>query len=324
MRDKGESVIDFPDKYIVIDTETTGLDPVYCDIIEIGAIKYENGKEIGRFSELVQPEDFYLAEPEDDDFCILNGEKVIFIDSFITHLTGITNSMLQDTRPQEDIFKDFQIFIGDSVPVGHNVGFDINFIYDAFERYLGVKLVNDYIDTMRIARKVLKEELQHHRLRDIAKLYNITQKHAHRVISDCETTNACFVHLKDQVIGKYQDIDSFKKTFSKCRSLSAKDITTTNDVFDEDSPVYGRVFVFTGALDRMLRREAMQLVVDKGGVCGDSITKKTNFLVLGNNDYCSSIKDGKSNKQKKAEQLKLDGYDIGIISENVFYEMVEE
>ena len=54
----------------------------------------------------------------------------------------------------------------------------------------------------------------------------------------------------------------------------------------------------------------------------DNVTKKTNLLTLGNTTYSSNIKDGKSNKQKKAESLKLVGQDIEIIPENVFYEML--
>jgi DNA polymerase-3 subunit epsilon len=104
--------------------------------------------------------------------------------------------------------------------------------------------------------------------------------------------------------------------------FSAKDIQASTTDFDEASPVYEKVFVFTGTLERMTRKEAMQLVVDRGGLCGDGVNKKTNFLVLGNNDYSSTIKDGKSSKQKKAEQLKLSGCDIEIISENVFYDMI--
>ena len=80
--------------------------------------------------------------------------------------------------------------------------------------------------------------------------------------------------------------------------------------------------MFTGVLERMSRKEAMQLVADSGGINGDTVTQKTNYLVLGNNDYCKSIKDGKSNKQKKAEKLKASGLDIEIIPESVFYDMV--
>ena len=67
----------------------------------------------------------------------------------------------------------------------------------------------------------------------------------------------------------------------------------------------------------------MQIVADLGGFCGDNVTSKTNFLILGNNDFCTSIKDGKSSKQKKAEKLMLEGKDLQIISENVFYDLID-
>jgi len=66
----------------------------------------------------------------------------------------------------------------------------------------------------------------------------------------------------------------------------------------------------------------MQIVVNLGGVAENNVTQKTNFLILGNNDYCKTIKDGKSSKQKKAEGLIIKGQDISIIPENVFYEML--
>ena len=59
-----------------------------------------------------------------------------------------------------------------------------------------------------------------------------------------------------------------------------------------------------------------------GGICADTVTAKTDYLVLGNLDYNKNIKGGKSSKLKKAEQLKLSGAGIEIISENVFYDMM--
>ncbi len=67
----------------------------------------------------------------------------------------------------------------------------------------------------------------------------------------------------------------------------------------------------------------MQAVVNIGGICGDSVTKKTNFLILGNNDFCMSIKEGKSSKQKKAEALILKGQDLMILSESAFFEYID-
>ena len=68
----------------------------------------------------------------------------------------------------------------------------------------------------------------------------------------------------------------------------------------------------------------MRAVANIGGICADSVTKKTNFLILGNNDYCVSIKDGKSAKQKKAEALILKGQDLQILSEAVFFEYIDQ
>lgn len=82
--------------------------------------------------------------------------------------------------------------------------------------------------------------------------------------------------------------------------------------------------MFTGKLERYTRKEAMQIVANLGGINEDGVTKKTNFLILGNNDYCSTIKDGKSSKQKKAEKYKVAGQDILIVPEDEFYTMLED
>jgi len=63
--------------------------------------------------------------------------------------------------------------------------------------------------------------------------------------------------------------------------------------------------------------------VDIGGICGNSVNKKTNYLVLGNTDYSKNVKDGMTTKFKKAIELKLNGQDIDIITENVFFDLVE-
>ena len=104
--------------------------------------------------------------------------------------------------------------------------------------------------------------------------------------------------------------------------MRASDIVSSSENVDPSNPLFGKVCVFTGTLEKMVRKDAMQLVANLGGINADNVTKKTNYLVLGNNDYCSSIKDGKSSKQKKAEKLKLSGQDIEIIPENVFYDIV--
>lgn len=302
---KGKSLISFPDSYCIIDIETTGLSPSYDNIIEISSLKIENNTVVDKFSSLVKPN--------------VLGEN--YVDEFITELTGITNEMLSSAPSEKVVIPIFKEFIGSSILVGHNIHFDINFLYDSFESLLDIPLSNDFVDIMRLSRRI-HSELPSHRLYDIAELYGIDYSAAHRSLKDCEITYNCYLQIKNEIENKFESLDSFSKSFN-C-GVRAKDIHSTNQTFDETNMLYQKVVVFTGVLEKMTRKDAMQIVANLGGINGDSVTKKTNYLVLGNNDYCSLIKDGKSNKQKKAEQLKLQGFDIEVIPESVFYEMLPE
>lgn len=308
---KGKSIISLPSSYVVIDIETTGLSPEYNEIIEVGAHKIKEGQIIDTFSSLIKPS----MKPYGS-----------YIDEFIENLTGITNEMLSSAPEILEIFPQYMDFIGDNIIVGHNVNFDINFLYDYSEKYLNKPFINDFVDTMRLFRK-LHPELKHHRVRDLAKLYSLDYSNAHRALTDCNITQAGYSIFLNEIATNYSSTDDFIRAFDYVKSgkaCKAADIIADDVEINEDNPLYGKVFVFTGVLDRMVRKEAMQIVVNHGGLNGDNVTKKTNYLVLGNNDYCTQIKDGKSNKLKKAEQYKLEGFDIEIIPENVFYDMIEE
>ena len=74
----------------------------------------------------------------------------------------------------------------------------------------------------------------------------------------------------------------------------------------------------------MSRDECHAIISKLGGITSDTVNKKTNFLILGNNDYNPILRGKKSNKQIKAEQAILKGQDIQIISENVFYDIIND
>ncbi len=75
------------------------------------------------------------------------------IDSFITKLTGITNAMVKDVPKIDNILNKYLDFIADDVVVGHNVNFDINFIFDNCSEYYKKEFSNNFIDTHRISKK---------------------------------------------------------------------------------------------------------------------------------------------------------------------------
>ena len=140
-------------------------------------------------------------------------------------------------------------------------------------------------------------------------------------IKSYEQTTGITVVSEDEF---YKDIGLSKrqKRYKYIKNVKAKDIIGDDNKHDPNNLIYNKVCVITGKLERMERKEAMQLIADIGGINANSVTKQTHYLILGNNDYCTSIKGNKSNKQKKAETLKLQGQDIEIIPENVFYELI--
>lgn len=302
---KGKSLIDIPNNYVVFDIETTGLDPEFDEIIEIGAVKIKDGIKIDTFNSLIKPE--------------------YEIDEFITELTGITNGMVENAPSIDEVLPKFMDFIRDYIIIGHNVNFDINFIYDNLEELNIPPITNDFVDTLRISRRLIPE-LKHHKLSDLANYFNIDTNGSHRSLKDVEITLEVLKNLNTMIIEKYQNMDNFKDACKpKSHSgIRASDITTNNTEFDEENMLYDKYVVITGTLGKMLRKDAMQIIADLGGHCQDGVNKDTNYLILGNNDYNPILRGKKSSKLLKAENLKLKGQDIEIISENVFYDIIPE
>lgn len=162
----GKRIDAMPTSYIVLDLETTGTNHYKDEIIEIGAIKYNNGKEVERLSLLIKTE---MEIPD----------KVV-------ELTGITSELLRN----EGVDKNFAMlslfdFLGEYIVVGHNIAsFDSKFLDDAYQECLKCNFYNDYVDTLYIARKACPN-LEHHRLGDLSELFNIDYSKAHRAIEDC-------------------------------------------------------------------------------------------------------------------------------------------
>ncbi|MBE6719283.1 MAG: 3'-5' exonuclease [Ruminococcaceae bacterium] len=194
---KGRSLVGFPQDFCVVDIETTGLRPSDDGIIEIGAIMYENGREADTFSSLLQPKVNAMGD---------------YVSPFITQLTGITNEMLDSAPPAEDVLAEFFDFLGDSIIVGYNVNFDVNFLYDAIYEHLGEYMTNDYIDILRMAKK-LYPDMPHHRLGDMTAKFGIINKSAHRALSDVEATYGCFKEFKTEAEIQHGDLNAFINLF---------------------------------------------------------------------------------------------------------------
>lgn len=176
---KGHSLVEDVGDYTVVDIETTSLDSFHGEILEISAIKVRNKEEVDHFSELIK-----------------TNEELGY---FTTNLTGITNEMmLKEGKELEDVLQNFKTFLGKDIIVGHNVNFDINFLYDNMEEHINTYLSNDYVDTLRIARKVLPN-LKHHKLDDLITYFHLTQRNEHRALNDCILTNQVYIKLSEMI-----------------------------------------------------------------------------------------------------------------------------
>ncbi len=154
---------------IFLDTETTGVDPSRDHIIEVAAIRWENGKITGRYESLVNPR---IPLPYE-----------------ITLLTGIKNEDVKDAPLFADIKKEVLEFSANLPIVGHNIAFDT-----AFLRSHHADLKNPEIDTISLARILLHKESSY-ALEVLMKKYGLTLRESHRAMVDCETTVEFFEFL---------------------------------------------------------------------------------------------------------------------------------
>lgn len=293
---RSNNIKEIIDDYCVVDTETTGLSSYYDEIIEVGVLRVRNNEIVEKYSQLIKPENE--------------------VGAFITSLTGITNDMLIDMPSILDIKEELLNFIGGDIIIGHNTSFDIRFLNCGLE----TELDNKYMDTFQFSRK-LYPELKHHRLSDMVKYLNL-HNNEHRSIADCISTKELYDCIKAHMCDNNIDISDLWKV--KNNRLDISSITPDVVEIDEDNFFYNRHVVFTGKLERMIRKDAMQIIVNLGGILDSGVNNKTNYLILGDNDYNAMLKGEKSSKHKKAEKLKLAGNDIDIIDELTFYDLINQ
>ena len=223
----GNSILDFERDYTVIDIETTGVNFHESSILEVAALKVSNGRIKEKFSELIRPREYFICPTAfDDDFCLIDGKKVQFINDFVRDLTGITNKMIENARSEIEVLRDFFYFIEGGFIIGHNVPFDLKFLSEASVKYLQKPILNAYSDTLKISVKLLPD-MEHHKLKDLAELYNIDYSHAHRALEDCIITFKCYEYMKKQILeffGSYEEFEIFYKKKSKKKKNIKKNV----------------------------------------------------------------------------------------------------
>ena len=188
-RARGEAISSL--EYVVLDIETTGLEPTQDEITEIGAMKIK-GKEVQDiFSSLVKPQKPISAE--------------------ITKLTGIDDELVKDAPPIDLVLPKFIDFINSAVLIAHNADFDAPFIKYHLKRITATELTNSIICTVKLSRFLLPQ-LPNHKLHTVASHFGLKVENRHRAMGDVELTYQIWINfmdlLQEKGITYKHDLDS--------------------------------------------------------------------------------------------------------------------
>ena len=172
----GEKEWGLDDPIIVLDFETTGLNTAKDRIIEIGAVKLQNGQVVDSFGELVNPG--MLLPPR------------------ITEITHISDQMLRDKPPAAELLPKLLKFMDGCPIAAHNAKFDCSILASELKR-LDMTYDAPQVDTLTLARK-LYPELKSHRLGSVCKRLGVSLKDAHRAVNDAAATAQCLARMMDE------------------------------------------------------------------------------------------------------------------------------
>ncbi len=207
--------------FIVFDIETTGLSKNSDEIIEIGAVKLENGVITDKFSTFVNPKRR--------------------IPDKITDLTGITNAMVENAPAITDVLPQFLSFVGDGVFVAHNASFDVGFVTNAAKRQ-NIYITNTVLDTLELSR-LLFPGLNKHKLDVVARHLGVSLLNHHRAVDDAAATAEIFIKclpiLQEKGVNHIEEINAIasnemdkSKLKHKHAIIFAKNLTGLHHLYE--------------------------------------------------------------------------------------------
>lgn len=165
-------------EYVVVDLETTGLDPYKgCEIIEIGITEIVNDKIVKNYSRLIKPK-------KD-------------IPYFITNITNIDNDMVKNEEEIEVVLPRFRKYIGDKTIIAHNAKFDLKFL-NFYLKEMNLEPITNHICTLELLKKSKSYKGKNKKLETACEYYNIENINAHRADSDTLATAKLFLKIKDE------------------------------------------------------------------------------------------------------------------------------
>lgn len=284
----------------------------------------EIGIAIVKDSQIVESKS-WLVRPEGNDY-----------DGFNIYLHGITPQMTKNSPSFEKVWKEVEPYLTNQIVVAHNTSFDMYALKDAFELYDIEFPTFKHFCSCRIAKYTFKDTYSYS-LSPLCEAMNIPFESHHRAESDSIACAKVFIKsLELAEVTSLEELESkyyfkrgeFKPSYFKPQlstgspKIKSANIQGNPELIDEGNYFYQKTVCFTGKLSYSTRQGLWQKIADIGGIPVDSVTKNTDILVVGQQDYRVVGEDGLSSKQEKAIKLKDKGQDIEIMSEADFLSFI--
>ena len=288
--DSAEFFLADPRSYVCFDLETTGLDSVNDQIIEIGAVRVCNGIIKEKYHQLVNPD------------CNIPASA-----SSVNH---ITDEMVSGAPMIYEILPDFLSFVGSDILVAHNARFDSKFIAQACLRFQ-FKYPKRYFDSCNLS--VVWPDLPDRKLSTFLAAAEIENQNAHRALDDAEALAQLMIVSMEKEFNMPLP-DGFDFGYSSEHFAG--------EVAPVDDKLAKKRFVLTGKIDSFERADFEKLIIEHGGKCTRKISNATDYLVKGS--FPGLPRNYVSKAVLYARKLAQDGGKIQIVSPDDVLKMLEE
>ena len=308
--------------FVALDFETATQH--YSSACAIGIAAVKDGRIVDRYYSLIKPPEMKF-----------NQETI--------EIHGITPELVKDSPTFDDLWPKVRHFFNSNLIVAHNAHFDISVLKKSLNKWEppnfkfvdSVSLAKDFVDGSKSLSNCsacfgIDMGIHHNALDDAISCAKIVlccleQSGLSNIVQLCFALENVKIHTVSDI----QAQDSYSTHRPKYRDLPASshvrpaDIVQTVECISSAHPLYGKIIVFTGELS-IDRRTAMQMAVNVGAIVRSSVSRKTNYLVVGKQDTDLVGEDGLSSKEEKAYALNEAGNaNIKIIGETEFTNLID-
>ncbi len=257
-----------------------------------------------------------------------------YFDPFNVYIHGITKDMVADAYEFDTVYmNEIAPVIQGTVLAVHNAAFDMSALRHVLDLYHIEYPQISYVCTFKAAQRTWAD-LENHKLDTVSKHLNFQFTHHNALEDALACANILSEIFKEKKLDDFETLSKalgmrlgrlYAGGYEPCSTSKAcrgKKVTARKESFDPGHALYGKKVVFTGTLLSMPRHEAMQRVVDAGGLVSETLTVDTNFLVAGLQDASRLSGSQENIKTKKALELICKGNRIRIIDEKEFIRMI--